>query len=90
MCLTVCRRVRQNRSIAEDLLSMICADGLVTAKSTLTHLVGRHSLATRKYFTGACTENLGRETTKQGVKVRLEAALILMGNVMNCVQSEPV
>lgn len=65
----------QNRSIAEDLVSMICADGLVTARSSLKTLVNRHSLATRKYFPYPCTKDLNRQTTRPGVQVRLEYKL---------------
>lgn len=62
--------VGQNRSMEEDLLSMICADGLVTSRSSLTRLLEHHTLASRIYFPGECTKRLCRETARPGRKVR--------------------
>eukprot|EP00903_Cladosiphon_okamuranus_P020100 g18458.t1 len=59
----------KNRSIAEDIVSMICADGFVAARSTLRHLVSHQSIATRMYFPTACDEKLSVKDTRPGVKV---------------------
>eukprot|EP00752_Nemacystus_decipiens_P015176 g13516.t1 len=59
----------ENRSIAEDLSSMICGDGFVAANSTLRHLVLHHSSATMIYFPHECTDALSRENARPGVKV---------------------
>ncbi|CAM9816372.1 unnamed protein product [Scytosiphon promiscuus] len=60
----------KNRTMGEDLLSMLCGDGFVAAKSTVRHLVSRHSSATRMYFPHACDDklrDLGLE--RPGIKV---------------------
>ncbi|CAN0085914.1 unnamed protein product, partial [Ectocarpus sp. 4 AP-2014] len=48
----------KNRTIGEDLRSMICADGFVAARSTLRRVVSHHSSAKRMYFPTACDEKL--------------------------------
>ncbi|CAM9408479.1 unnamed protein product, partial [Hapterophycus canaliculatus] len=47
-----------NRSMEEDLRSMICADGLVLARSTLVSLTGFHSNAQRIYGPIQCNAQL--------------------------------
>lgn len=60
----------QNRTIGEDLRSMICADGFVAARSTLRHVVSHHSSAKRMYFPVACDEKLeALGTDRPGTKV---------------------
>ncbi|CBJ33259.1 hypothetical protein Esi_0450_0011 [Ectocarpus siliculosus] len=54
----------KNRTMEEDLLSMICADGFVAARSTLGRVVSHLSSAKRMYFPTSCNEelkNLGTE-----------------------------
>ncbi|CAM9229439.1 unnamed protein product [Ectocarpus sp. 12 AP-2014] len=48
----------KNRTIGEDLRSMLCADGFVAARSTLRRVVSHHSSAKRMYFPMACDEKL--------------------------------
>ncbi|CAM9497054.1 unnamed protein product, partial [Ectocarpus fasciculatus] len=47
-------RVHTNRTMEEDLLSMVCADGLALARSTLVSLTGFHSKAKRVYGPHQC------------------------------------
>ncbi|CAN0362038.1 unnamed protein product [Ectocarpus fasciculatus] len=42
-----------NRTMGEDLRSMICVDGFVAAKSTLRHVISHHSSAKRMCFPGS-------------------------------------
>lgn len=48
----------QNRTIGEDLRSMMCADSLAVANSTLRHLVAFHTTAVRVYVPKPCNEEL--------------------------------
>ena len=50
--------VVQNRSMEEDLRSMMCADGLALARSTLVSLTGFHSKAKRIYGPIECNTQL--------------------------------
>ncbi|CAN0445112.1 unnamed protein product, partial [Ascophyllum nodosum] len=60
--------IHTNRSMAEDLRSMMCADALGMARSTLVALTSFHSTATRIYGPVECNEQLA-----QLAKVRPEA-----------------
>lgn len=42
----------------EDLRTMLCAESLGMAKSSLVHLLGFHSTATRLYFPWKCNAEL--------------------------------
>lgn len=48
----------QNRSIGEDLRSMMCADALATARSTLICLTTFHTTATTIYEPSECNSKL--------------------------------
>lgn len=58
----------QNRSMDEDLRSMMCADGLGIARSTLSPLTTYHTTASRIYGPFECNQQL-----KQLSKFRPEA-----------------
>ncbi|CAN0058419.1 unnamed protein product [Ectocarpus sp. 6 AP-2014] len=55
----------KNRTIEEDLRSMICADGFVAARSTLSRVVSHHSSAKRMYFPMSCDEKLKTLSTER-------------------------
>ncbi|CAN0089910.1 unnamed protein product [Scytosiphon promiscuus] len=50
----------KNRTMAEDLVSMLCADALVMAKSSLAKAWAYHTTATRVYFPVSCSGYLRR------------------------------
>lgn len=65
--------ILQNRSIEEDLRSMICADGLGLARSSLADFVGFHSKSKRIYGPRECNYRLNRIALfRQEVQVRAE------------------
>ncbi|CAM9641409.1 unnamed protein product [Scytosiphon promiscuus] len=45
----------KNRTMAEDLVSMLCADGLVMARSSLAKAWAYHTAASRMYFPFSCS-----------------------------------
>ena len=65
----------QNRSMAEDLLSMICADGFVAAQSTLKFFVSHHSRATRMYYPDKCNDSMRRHSSRPEMEVTLVEGL---------------
>eukprot|EP00752_Nemacystus_decipiens_P002002 g1923.t1 len=46
----------KDRALDEDLVSMLCADGLATARSTISSLTLFHSTATRIFFPRSCSK----------------------------------
>eukprot|EP00752_Nemacystus_decipiens_P014349 g12766.t1 len=48
----------QERSMGDDLRTMLCADNLAMAKSSLIHLLGFHSTAARLYYPWKCDPEL--------------------------------
>lgn len=48
------RRSCQNRTMVEDLASIVCADALVTAQSSLARSISYHTAATEIYFPFSC------------------------------------
>ena len=54
----ICCLSGQGRSMGEDLRTMLCADNLAMAKSSLVHLLGFHSTASRLYYPWKCDAEL--------------------------------
>jgi len=60
--------------MGEDLLSMVCADGLALARSTLVSLTGFHTRAKRVYGPIQCNSQLKQLALyRPGVQVRVRA-----------------
>lgn len=57
--------------MAEDLLSMLCADGIVVATSTLNNLFSHHSRASRIYFPYTCAGKMRNMNVRPGTQVCL-------------------
>lgn len=47
----------QDRAFGEDLVAMLCADNLATARSTVSKLIAYHSKATRIFFPRSCSND---------------------------------
>lgn len=70
-------RMLQNRTMAEDLVSMLCTDALVMARSTLARAWAYHTTATRIYFSDSCTGYLYDVVDQRPeVKVSLTPSLV--------------
>ncbi|CAN0449753.1 unnamed protein product, partial [Ectocarpus sp. 12 AP-2014] len=60
------------RSMAEDLTSLVCADALAAARSTVFKLLAYHATATQIYVPADCSASLiGLQNDRPHVKVRI-------------------
>lgn len=66
--------------MGEDLRTMLCADNLAMAKSSLIHLLGYHSTATRLYFPWKCDAEL-REIARLYPETKVCGSLFALLNV---------
>lgn len=71
--------------MAEDLLSMTCADGLVLARSTLVSLTGFHTRAKRVYGPIQCNQQLQQLALyRPEIEVRVRSCLVRDMEMLRC------
>lgn len=68
----------QNRTLSEDIKTLLCADGLVLARSSFSLLIVPHSRATKFFLPGPCGPGEFRYERNRHVQARVENTTQLM------------